>query len=91
MKKGKFIILTNNNNVTAPTLVHEIAHTLGLVHSFQKDEFDEEENVTAHSKYRFKELKTENIMDYSKETISFWKWQWEEMQKDDIDLVTINN
>ena len=22
---------------------------------------------------------------------SFWKWQWEEMQKDDIDLVTINN
>ena len=91
LKKGKFIILTNNNNVTAPTLVHEIAHTLGLVHSFQKDEFDEEENVTAHSKYRFKELKTENIMDYSKETISFWKWQWEEMQKDDIDLVTINN
>ena len=22
---------------------------------------------------------------------SFWKRQWEEMQKDDIDLVTINN
>ena len=22
---------------------------------------------------------------------SFWKWQWEEMQKDDIDLVSIIN
>ncbi len=22
---------------------------------------------------------------------SFWKWQWEEIQKDDIDLVSIIN
>jgi len=29
-------------------------------------------------------------MDYSQNTISFWKWQWEEMQKDS-DLKPIDN
>ena len=90
LKEGRFIILLDNDKIKDTTIVHEIGHTLGLVHSFQELLIDQE-NRTFVSKYIFKEGKTENIMDYSQNTISFWKWQWEEMQKDDIDLVSIIN
>ena len=40
----------------------------------------------------FKDNKTNrDILEYIKNNNSFWKWQWEEIQKDDIDLVSIIN
>lgn len=61
------------------TIAHEIAHNLGLMHSFKDDDDDNKK------KFIFEKHKTENIMDYSNtekssstaEKVSFWKWQWE--------------
>ena len=44
---------------------HEILHCFGLWHSFSNK-----------SKHTFVKRKTNNIMDYSKDTISLWRWQW---------------
>lgn len=44
---------------------HEILHCFGLWHSFSNQ-----------SKHTFEQYKTSNIMDYSKNTISLWRWQW---------------
>lgn len=44
---------------------HEILHCFGLYHSFSNN-----------SKHTFEKYKTSNIMDYSKNTISLWRWQW---------------
>ena len=66
------LFLQNNDKIKDTTIVHEIGHTLGLVHSFQELLIDQE-NRTFVSKYIFKEGKTENIMDYSQNTNSFWK------------------
>lgn len=47
-------------------ICHELFHCLGLYHSFDKD-----------SRHIFKFKCTSNIMDYSKESVSLWKWQWD--------------
>lgn len=44
---------------------HEILHCFGLWHSFSNQ-----------SKHTFEKYKTSNIMDYSENTISLWRWQW---------------
>ncbi|AIP99718.1 hypothetical protein ACQ1Q1_00670 [Ornithobacterium rhinotracheale] len=67
------------------TLIHEIAHTLGLVHSFQEKEMDNGREVV--SKHIFKTGTTDNVMDYSVNSDVFWKWQWQKMQEDTNDLI----
>ena len=63
-------------------------HTLGLTHTFPEPM---EEGIT--SKHLFSKNNTENIMDYpKKENLNkfietFFKWQWEIMQKDN-DLIS---
>ncbi len=44
---------------------HEILHCFGLYHSFSNK-----------SKHTFEKYKTSNIMDYSRNTVSLWRWQW---------------
>lgn len=88
-KEGKNVLFANLNDLRKDTLVHEVAHTLGLVHSFQSETIDKGRQVI--SKHIFNFRATENIMDYSNNTNSFGKWQWEEMQKDCYDLKFINN
>lgn len=44
---------------------HEILHCFGLWHSFSNE-----------SRHTFEKFKTNNIMDYSTNTISLWRWQW---------------
>lgn len=44
---------------------HEILHCYGLYHSFSNS-----------GKHTFEKYKTNNIMDYSTNTISLWRWQW---------------
>lgn len=44
---------------------HEILHCLGLYHSFSNN-----------GKHTFEKKKTSNIMDYSTNAISLWRWQW---------------
>ena len=44
---------------------HEILHCYGLYHSFSNE-----------GKHTFEKKKTSNIMDYSTNTISLWRWQW---------------
>lgn len=95
-KEGKFIMLMrNHSNLERSVLVHEIAHTLGLFHSFQEPGLDEK-GRTIQPIHTFKESETNNIMDYQKEenvnkkTLTFWKWQWLKMQEDKEDLVEEN-
>ena len=63
-------------------------HTLGLTHTFPEPM---EEGIT--SKHLFSKNNTENIMDYpKKENLNkfietFFKWQWDIMQKDN-DLIS---
>lgn len=44
---------------------HEIMHCFGLYHSFSND-----------GKHTFEKLKTSNIMDYTSDATSLWRWQW---------------
>jgi len=63
-KEGKFIMLMrNHSNLERSVLVHEIAHTLGLFHSFQEPGLDEK-GRTIQPIHTFKESETNNIMDY---------------------------
>lgn len=100
-KQGRFIMLTNKSEYYSnSTLVHEIGHTLGLLHSFQKEELDGNSVITP--KHSFEEGKTDNIMDYlrGKDVMydirkinkikTFFKWQWKIMQNDNIDLIPEN-
>lgn len=58
------------------SIVHEIAHSLTLHHSFEHLQ-----------KHRFTKGSTENIMDYSTYRRTFWKWQIDRMHRDSKDLV----
>ena len=81
------VIMDNGQVRLDDTYVHEIAHTLGLSHTYK------EKNNNFPPKYLFTKDKTDNIMDEGREhknNNSFWKWQWEEMQKDS-DLKPIDN
>ena len=59
--KGLVIYKDPNESVVC----HEILHCYGLYHSFSNN-----------SKHTFEKFKTSNIMDYSTDTISLWRWQW---------------
>lgn len=56
---------------------HEILHCFGLYHSFSNK-----------SKHTFEKYKTSNIMDYSTNTVSLWRWQWNVMRNaPDVNLI----
>lgn len=54
------------------TIAHELMHCLGLVHSFENN-----------SKHTFKKEETNNIMDYSYNNYSLWRWQWKRLRGED--------
>lgn len=85
---GRYIMMTKFSKLLRKeTLVHEAAHTLGLFHSFQNISTDHGRPVIpVHS---FEYAKTENLMDYSQNVVTFWKWQWKKMREDNIDLELI--
>ena len=87
-KEGHYIMLNDVKNVPRDTLIHEAGHSLGLFHSFQIKDTNEEgkEVIPSHT---FEKEKTDNIMDYSNNNRIFWKWQWLKMQKDLEDLEQI--
>lgn len=92
-KEGKYIMLINNHNdIIKSILVHEVGHTLGLLHSFQETEIDPITNQILKPIHSFFFGKTDNIMDYpseneeNKKQESFFKWQWKIMQNDTNDL-----
>lgn len=60
------------NHEKDSTIAHELLHCMGLVHSFENS-----------SKHTFKKEETNNIMDYSYETISLWHWQWKKLRGED--------
>ena len=81
------LLLRHTEKLKKNTIVHEAAHTLGLTHTYR------EESNDIQPKVFFKKDETKNIMDEGREyknNNSFWKWQWEEMQKDS-DLKPIDN
>ena len=131
---NKRLVVYLSNLWDKKSFAHEIAHVLGLVHSFQekssnddinymnsfitkidaelnsmienndsqdkiariwsqrKDEYSEYKrylNVLYRNPYIFEESKTENIMDYNNNGISFWKHQWIAMQDDMIKFYNI--
>lgn len=47
------------------TVCHELLHCFGLYHSFSNK-----------SKHTFEKRKTNNIMDYTRNHFSMWRWQW---------------
>ena len=105
-KEGRYVMLNNLNNINNlsnlrdAVLVHEIAHTLGLIHSFPEAvTTDKGRNMPVVP--LFKKGETNNVMDYINEkfrngirnynlkTEMFFKWQWKMMQMDNIDLIPI--
>ena len=85
---GRYILMTKfSSKLRKETLVHEAAHTLGLFHSFQNKTVDHGRDVTPT--YSFEFGKTENIMDYNDDVLTFWKWQWNKMHQDTTDLELI--
>ena len=82
----KVLLMLRESLDNDKTLQHEIAHTLGLPHTFQ---------TGLNGIHTFYECHTENIMDYYTnipnsipDKISFWKWQIEKM-KQDSDLISL--
>ena len=87
---GRYILMAyKSDNFRDSTLVHEAAHTLGLVHSFQERTLDNGREVV--SQHIFEYGTTDNIMDYSLNSDTFWKWQWKKMQEDTNDLEIIKH
>lgn len=73
------------SKVTIPYII--IPHTLGLFYSFQTETVDHDRPVTPEHTFRYQT--TENIMDYSIKTFTFWKYQWDKMRLDNHDLELI--
>jgi DNA-binding ferritin-like protein (Dps family) len=67
---GKYIIVFNSSLNDYATYTHEIAHLLGLCHSFQDDK--ESYNIGPFVPINT----TQNYMDYAPIQNMFWKWQW---------------
>lgn len=102
-KITKFIMLTKPTAVTQKlpsVLAHQIAHSLGLVPTFQPNE--EMDSSTNSSKHHFYRGTTDNLMDHTsgeedfpkltsknKKKDMLWKWQWDIMQQDVQDLTII--
>lgn len=55
-------------NPEESVVCHEILHCFGLYHSFSNK-----------SNHTFIKKHTSNIMDYSEDTISLWRWQWDKI------------
>lgn len=85
---GRYIMMTRYTaSLRKETLIHEAAHTLGLFHSFQTNTTDRGRPVIPEHTFEF--ATTENIMDYSSNVLTFWKWQWLKMREDRTDLELI--
>jgi len=77
------------------TIPHEVAHSLGLAHSFpdmgsnKLAGFFEDAVKAGHL---FRQGKTENVMDYiyGDVLITFWKWQWDRIHEDTDDMKEID-
>lgn len=78
------------------TIPHEVAHSLGLSHSFP----DISSNKIAgffegivKEGHLFRQGETENVMDYiyGDLIVTFWKWQWNKLHKDNKDMKQIVN
>jgi hypothetical protein len=67
----------NNRNTAC---VHEPGHVFGLGEAF--DEGDKE-----HDPYNIPRGTSRNFMDYSLVTDMFWKWQWDELRNNIVELV----
>lgn len=66
------IVFTPRNPATT---VHELLHAVGLPHSWEKGNKNSDING-----FIFEKFKTDNVMDYSKNRYSLWKWQWKKLQ-----------
>ena len=66
------IVFTPRNPATT---THELLHAVGLPHSWEKENKD-----TNINGFIFKKQQTDNVMDYSKNRYSLWKWQWKKLQ-----------
>lgn len=66
------IVFTPRNPATT---VHELLHAVGLPHSWEKGNKNTDING-----FIFEKFKTDNVMDYSKNRYSLWKWQWKKLQ-----------
>ena len=60
------------------TAVHEFLHRLNLSHSYSNKECSlvNKELSNYKADYTYKAKKTDNVMDYSFQRYSLWKWQW---------------
>ena len=58
-------------NPDESVVCHEILHCFGLWHSFSNN-----------SNHTFEKYKTSNIMDYSTDTYTLWRWQWNKIRND---------
>ncbi|WP_213278282.1 hypothetical protein [Chryseobacterium indologenes] len=77
------------------TIPHEVAHSLGLAHSFPdmgSNKFAGFVEDVFKSGHMFKKGTTENVMDYiyGDVLITFWKWQWDRIHKDTDDMKAID-
>ncbi|MEN7550771.1 hypothetical protein AAG747_22815 [Rapidithrix thailandica] len=85
---GRYVMLANyHDQLREMTLVHEAAHNMGLVHSFTTVTEDNGRPIVPE--HTFVRGTTENIMDYSLSTFSFWKYQWDKLRQDNHDLELI--
>jgi len=102
--KSESIFASADNVIVGPaimakkdwiTIPHEVAHSLGLAHSFpdmgstKLAGFLEDAVKAGHL---FKKGTTENVMDYiyGDVLITFWKWQWDRIHKDTDDMKAID-
>ncbi|SNV34879.1 Uncharacterised protein [Chryseobacterium taklimakanense] len=66
------IVFTPRNSATT---THELLHAIGLPHSWEKKNKD-----TNINGFIFRKQQTDNVMDYSTNRYSLWKWQWKKLQ-----------
>ena len=82
---GKYIMLPFKSDVfSLSTLSHEAAHTMGLFHTFETARNDNGRAVVPEHSFRYET--TENIMDYTANRYSLFKWQWDKLRLDNNDL-----
>ncbi|KAA0989238.1 LysM peptidoglycan-binding domain-containing protein [Dyadobacter aurulentus] len=72
---------------TPYTLAHEVLHGLGLRHTHKEadDEVPFEKFCPdQQAKYTFKYKTTDNVMSYSRNAFTTWRWQWKILQENSV-------